>query len=39
MIAIDPLIYIIALAVEYAVTMSLNFARHDPGYILTEPER
>jgi hypothetical protein len=39
MIAIDPLLYITALAVEYAVTISLNIVRHDPGYILKEPER
>jgi hypothetical protein len=39
MISMDPLLYIKALAVENAVTISLNIARHDPGCILKGHER
>jgi len=40
MIPIDPLlVYITAIAVENAVIISINIARHDPGCILREQER
>jgi len=39
MISIDRLLYITALAVENAVTISLNIARHDPECNLKEQDR